>query len=138
MNALPEITLVVLIAVIAGGVRLLRKRPLVSFLDSGTNIRPRLLASCILLALISIPMVARLVPPNGVYGFRNAETLSNPAIWYAANAFAGWALLAAAAGSAVLLIALPDSTKRWIVWVSFLAPVIGAFAASQVYLQKLG
>ena len=62
--------------------------------------RARLIASCIVFALISIPLILRVVPPNGVYGFRNSTTLSSKAIWYPANAFAGWALLVAAAVSA--------------------------------------
>src|SRR5262245_35023792 len=52
--------------------------------------RVRLLASCILVAAISVPLIFHLVPPNGVYGFRTSVTRSSQVIWYQANAFMGW------------------------------------------------
>ena len=42
--------------------------------------RARLIASCIVFALISIPLILKIVPPNGIYGFRNTVTLSSKAI----------------------------------------------------------
>ena len=48
------------------------------------------MASCVLLVIISVPLILEIVPPNGIYGFRVSGTLS-PAIWYPANAFMGWA-----------------------------------------------
>ena len=41
------------------------------------------------LCLFSIPLIFRIVPPNPVYGFRVAQTLGNPPIWYAINALSG-------------------------------------------------
>ena len=99
--------------------------------------RVRLVASCVMFAVISVPLIIGVVPPNGIYGFRTAATQSSPAIWYPANAFMGWALLAAAALSATLLIALPRTARRWLLWLTFLVPVSGAIAASFVYLQRL-
>jgi uncharacterized membrane protein len=43
----------------------------------------------LLMILVSVPMVMRRVPPNGLYGFRTPKTLSNPQIWYEANRLAG-------------------------------------------------
>jgi hypothetical protein len=97
----------------------------------------RLIASCVLFAAISVPLIIRVVPPNGLYGFRTAATQSSPAIWYPANAFMGWALLVAAALSTTLLIVLPESARRWVVWLTFLAPVSGAIGASFAYLHRL-
>ena len=45
--------------------------------------------SGVLLALIAIPLMQRRVRPNLWYGFRVRQTLDNPDIWYAANAYAG-------------------------------------------------
>ena len=98
--------------------------------------RGRLLASCLGIAILSVPLVLRVVPPNGVYGFRTSETFSDPAIWYSANAFLGSALLAAAITGATLLIMLPSTARRWRLWVSFLVPVLGAMASSFAYLQR--
>ncbi len=45
--------------------------------------------SGVLLSLIAIPLMQRRVRPNLWYGFRVRQTLDNPDIWYAANAYAG-------------------------------------------------
>ena len=100
--------------------------------------RAQLIASSVLLVIISIPLILRMVPPNGIYGFRTASTQSSPAIWYPANAFMGWALIIAAVISATLLLILPPTVKRWLLWATFLVPVFGAVVASFVYLNRLG
>ena len=99
--------------------------------------RARLAASCVVLIVISVPLILRAVPPNGAYGFRVAATQSSPAIWYPANAFMGWALLVAAVISAVLLAILPSTVKRWLLLATFLVPVLGAIAASFVYPSRI-
>lgn len=43
----------------------------------------------LLLALISIPLVQRRIPPNLFYGFRIPRTLNDPRMWYNANAYSG-------------------------------------------------
>jgi hypothetical protein len=98
--------------------------------------RAQLIASCVILAIVSIPLILRVVPPNGVYGFRVSATRS-PTIWYPANAFMGWALLVAAVVSATVLLRLPEGVKRWRLWAAFLLPVTGALVASFVYLWRL-
>jgi SdpI/YhfL family protein len=85
---------------------------------------------------ISIPLILRIVPPNGVYGFRVSATRS-PEIWYPANEFMGWALLVAAAIAAALQIMLPRTTKWWLLWTAFLMPICGAVVASFAYLSRL-
>ena len=39
--------------------------------------------------VVGTPLAARRVPPNRWYGIRVPATLSNPAIWYEANAVGG-------------------------------------------------
>ena len=47
-----------------------------------------------LLALLGIPLIRRKVPPNPWYGFRVPRTLSDAAVWYPANRYAGgWMLV---------------------------------------------
>src|SRR5262245_60811436 len=99
--------------------------------------RWQLVASCIFIALISIPPILRMVPPNGVYGFRTGFTRSSSDIWYQANAFMGWVLLAAAAASGTALTMLPATAKRWQLYVTFLGPVLCAVAASFWYLNRI-
>lgn len=99
--------------------------------------RAQFIASSVVIALISIPLILEMVPPNGIYGFRTALTRSSPAIWYRANAFMGWALLLATMVSASALVMLPAPTKRWIIAAAFLVPVTGAIVASMTYLKWL-
>jgi uncharacterized membrane protein len=55
-------------------------------------------ATGLLLAGLSVPLILRWVKPNGIYGFRTPKTLSDERIWYDANAYAGRALLAVGGG----------------------------------------
>jgi hypothetical protein len=103
---------------------------------SPDRIRARLIASCVVLVAISIPLILRIVPPNGMYGFRVSGT-GSPAIWYPANAFMGWAVLLAAVIGAILEVILPRTTERWLLWGAFLIPQCGAVVASFAYLSKL-
>ena len=41
----------------------------------------------ILLALLSIPLMRRKIPPNGLYGFRTQKTMDNPELWYLVNQY---------------------------------------------------
>jgi hypothetical protein len=99
--------------------------------------RWQLVASCVFIAAISVPLIFRMVPPNGVYGFRTSLTRSSSDIWYQANAFMGWVMLAAAIASGSALTMLPATAKRWQLYVTFLGPMLCAVAASFVYLAAL-
>ena len=50
-------------------------------------------AAGLLLIGLSVPLIRRKVRPNAWYGFRVRQTLADPEIWYAANAYAGKYLL---------------------------------------------
>ena len=69
----------------------------------------------VLMVVLAIPMILGKVPPNNVYGFRTKQTLSDPGIWYPANAYAGkwllvWGLVMVAAAFLPLWF-LPDLTE---------------------------
>lgn len=49
--------------------------------------------SSILLIVLAIPLLARKVKPNPLYGFRIRQTLEDPQVWYDVNAFFGRQLL---------------------------------------------
>lgn len=99
--------------------------------------RAQLIASSIVLVVVSVPLILGVVPPNDIYGFRIAATLSNRAIWYPANAFMGWALSIAAVISAILMLTLPATVKRWRLLAAYWLPLAGAIVASFVYLNRL-
>ncbi len=71
------------------------------------------LVSGTLLTALSIPLILRRIPPNGLYGFRAPATLSNPDLWYKVNTYAGKRLLAvglATVVAAAALYAIPGLT----------------------------
>ena len=66
-----------------------------------------LFAVPIFAALYAIPLIFRLVPPNAVYGFRNAKTRQDRILWFAANQRAGGAILLAMAACVALELLVP-------------------------------
>jgi uncharacterized membrane protein len=60
----------------------------------------------LLLVGISIPLIQRRIKPNYWYGFRTKRTLSDPAVWYDVNAYAGKRLLVCGFITAIAAIAL--------------------------------
>jgi uncharacterized membrane protein len=63
-----------------------------------------LLLACALLAAAGVPLILKLIPPNPIYGVRTERALSRSDIWYEVNRFGGWALVAAAGFTALLLM----------------------------------
>jgi hypothetical protein len=43
---------------------------------------------------LAVPLILGKVAPNAWYGFRVRRTLEDPKVWYPANRYAGWHLLA--------------------------------------------
>jgi len=97
-----------------------------------------------ILAVLAVPLALGMVPPNGLYGFRTPKTLSSPDIWYPANRFAGWLMIAAGALTLcfnyVVLSMHPDWPQEtvvpWLAGALVLFMLLGA-AASMLYLRKL-
>lgn len=50
----------------------------------------------VLVFVLSVPLIARLVPMNRLYGFRTASALRSPEAWYSANVTAGLIMATAA------------------------------------------
>jgi SdpI/YfhL protein family len=99
-----------------------------------------LLVPCGIIAAVSVPLILKLVPPNGLYGFRTRQTLANPDIWYRANRFAGCALFIASAVSAAVFALQPQyATGRDLAGVvALLLPLAGAVALSLAYVRRIG
>ena len=96
------------------------------------------LLGCAITASVSIPLIAKLVPPNKVYGFRTPETLSNRELWFDANHFAGWAMLDATLASALLLMFVPEWAQSNPAYdgTAFALPLMIAVAASFAYVRR--
>jgi hypothetical protein len=99
------------------------------------------LASGILLALLSIPLLLGKIPPNGLYGFRVTATLEDPQLWYAVNAFAAKRLLFAglsicvAAGGLYFVPGLSVDTYALACLGVFMLTFIPGLVQSVLYLQ---
>jgi hypothetical protein len=64
------------------------------------------LAGGILLTLLSIPLILRRIPPNGLYGFRTQQTMENPELWYEVNVYSGKRLLVTGIGTVIASLVL--------------------------------
>ena len=84
------------------------------------------------MAAVAIPLILKRVPPNRLYGVRTRRTLRDRDVWFAANAFGGWALIIGAALSA-LLLALNVSPAAALV-----IPLLAAVAVTLVYVRRFG
>ena len=98
------------------------------------------LVPCGIIAVVSIPLILKLVPPNNAYGFRTQKTLSDPELWFRGNRFAGSALFIASGISAIILLSQPA-------WASgsslsglavFVLPLAVAVMASLAYVRRVG
>ena len=65
----------------------------------------------IVLFLLSAPLAFNMIPPNRVYGFRTASTLSSPDVWVKANIFAGWAFMLSAIAGAAVTYFIPEAAE---------------------------
>ena len=73
--------------------------------------------------IIAIPLVQNKIKPNNFYGFRTRKTLSDPKIWYPANAYAARWLIAM--GVICVLSAVGFVLVPFIVLESYLGITIG-------------
>lgn len=99
----------------------------------------------LIIAGVSIPLILRMVPLNGLYGVRTAKTLSSPTAWYAGNVYGGKALLIAGLTTIIIGLLIPVLTTR-LQWnsgtiqivgvVAELAPIIIALVAIMAYLRS--
>ncbi|MCX6591739.1 MAG: SdpI family protein [Acidobacteria bacterium] len=98
----------------------------------------------LLTAALAIPLILQRVPPNIWYGFRTSKTLSDPRIWYQANATSGRYLLVAsllslALGAGLIWLGQDLPENQRVVWSALgnCAAIVTALAASFVQLRKL-
>jgi uncharacterized membrane protein len=95
-----------------------------------------LLMVCAVVFVLCIPLVLKLIPPNHLYGFRTRKTISSPEIWYPANGFAGYALMLAAAVTALIISCVPQVSELQATAI-LVVLLICATAASFAYLKRI-
>jgi hypothetical protein len=92
---------------------------------------------------LGVPLAARRVVPNRLYGVRTRETLADPATWYAVNARFGrhqvafGAALAALAWAVALLPGLPAPATVLIPTVALLVGVLALCFHAQALARRL-
>jgi uncharacterized membrane protein len=94
------------------------------------------LIACGVIALVSIPLILKVVPPNRWYGFRTTRTLSNEDLWFRANRIAGWAFLAAAGTTAAILILAPEVASAGYGALVLAVSIGVALVVSVIYVRR--
>jgi uncharacterized membrane protein len=61
-----------------------------------------ILGISVLLIVLAVPLALRKVPRNPVYGYRTRAAMASDDVWYGANAYFAWTLIATALCSAFL------------------------------------
>lgn len=91
----------------------------------------------LLFAVVGMPLVLKMVPPNPFYGVRTEATLASASVWYQANFWAGLVavvlgLLAAGANAAIhRFTSIPDNMKM-LMTVSATVVVAGAITVAGI------
>lgn len=98
-----------------------------------------LLLLCALTAIAGAPLILKLIPPNEVYGLHTEKTLSRSEAWFEVNRIAGWALVAAAAVTALAVMIWSGTLLRpfWRQFLVYLVMLGGAVGASFWYERNL-
>ena len=98
-----------------------------------------LFVPCGVIAVASVPLMLKLVPPNSVYGFRTQQTLASPSVWFRANCFAGFALFIASGITAATFALRPEyaSGRNLAGLAVLLVPLVIALGASFAYVRSI-
>jgi uncharacterized membrane protein len=98
----------------------------------------------LIIAILSLPLVFRMIPPNRWYGFRTRRTRANADVWYAANEYlGGWlfslGILVAVASVALYCVpGLTDDLYAMTMTAILLAGTAIALVQSYRFLWRLG
>ena len=95
------------------------------------------LITCVLVAVVGLPLGLSLIPQNNIYGVRTGRTLADEAAWFEVNRVAGWALVGAAGLAAVIVMAYQGTWLRvwWSQWLVLLI-LVGAAVGFTFYFER--
>jgi uncharacterized membrane protein len=98
----------------------------------------------LLLFIVAVPLVLGAIPRNRLYGFRTRRTLSDDAIWYSVNRFAGFALMIASALYLAATMIWPYSraaADNFSIWLrhlaAFVVPLVVGLSVAGWYSKRL-
>src|SRR3954464_3269283 len=101
-----------------------------------------MLACTTIFFVLAIPLIARKVPRNRIYGFRTRTTLSAETLWFDVNAYFGRRLLVASVFSALGVIVLyyTSLAPEWFIYSGLAALTMPALAAAldtSLYIRRI-
>jgi len=101
-----------------------------------------MLACTTIVFVLAIPLIARKVPRNRIYGFRTRTTLSAETLWLEVNAYFGRRLLVASVFSALGVIVLyyTSLAPEWFIYSGLAALTMPALAAAldtSLYIRRI-
>lgn len=98
-----------------------------------------ILITCVLIAVIGIPLGLRLIPQNNIYGVRTRRTMADESAWFEVNRVGGWALVGAAGLAAVIVMAYQGTWLRawWSQWLVLLILVTAAVGFTFYFEQRI-
>jgi hypothetical protein len=104
--------------------------------------RPPFLIPSIIFLIISIPLVAGVIPRNRFYGMRTRKTLSDERVWRASNRFGGWLFIASSLIYLTITAFVPyssDSTTMnwWAHIAGFVLPLGISMLLIHLYTKRL-
>lgn len=97
----------------------------------------------VLILLLSIPLVAGVIPPNRYYGFRTVKAMLDSQVWYRVNRVCGVLLFVSSALYLVLcglLINAPSVNDHFELWLLhlgvFAIPLFASLAITKNYGER--
>jgi uncharacterized membrane protein len=96
-----------------------------------------LIVACVVVAIVAVPLLLKLIPPNPIYGVRTRRTKESDNLWFEVNRFAGAVLLAAAGIAAIILMSM-SARPWWAQMLVFVALMGAAVGATLWFENKLG
>jgi uncharacterized membrane protein len=99
----------------------------------------------VVIFLLSIPLIAGIIPRQWGYGIRTRKTLSDDSIWYSANRMGGWAFLLSSLVYLVVAKVIPNTTTvtttGFLVWLlhflAFAGPIFISLIFIRYYIENL-
>jgi len=93
-----------------------------------------LIVGCVVVAIIAVPLLLKMIPPNPIYGVRTRRTAESDNLWFEVNRFAGAALLAAAGLAAIILMSM--SARPWWLQMLVFVVLIGAAVGATLWFEN--
>lgn len=92
-----------------------------------------------IIALLALPLVMGLIPPNRLYGVRTVETLGDKGLWYRVNRYGGGTFLVSSLIYLSIAWLIPSSASgetNFVRWLLHLFAFVGPLAISLLLIKR--